>query len=366
MIRILHVVSVMDVGGMESYIMNMYRRIDRTQVQFDFLVHHMRRGAFEDEIEALGGHVYHLSVIDDLNLLKYKRDLRALFSAHPEYRIVHGHLGSTAYWYLGEAKRQGVPWRILHSHCPGRINTLKGYVKHMLFYLSPVHANIHLACSDNAGRYQFRKGAFEVVPNGIDVPRFRFSAQSRQEVRSRLGIDDRFVVGHVGRFYYEKNHAYMLDILRALKEKAPDAMLMLLGEGKLMEDIRRRAQEMSLEDSVLFMGLQKDCAPYYQAMDAFIMPSIYEGLPLAGIESQCASLPCLYSDTVSAEAKISPLTQYLPIGEENVGRWAEELLRIRACGPDRAGFQCDCGAFDTAVSARKMVRRYQTLWESKP
>lgn len=366
MIRILHVVSIMDVGGMESYIMNMYRRIDRSQMQFDFLVHHKRRGAYEDEIEALGGRVYHLSSIDDLNLPKYIRDLDALFAAHPEYRIVHGHLGSTAYWYLGAAKRHGVPWRILHSHVPGFMHSIKGYAKHMLFYLSPLNANINMACSAEAGRYQFRKRPFAVVPNVVDVARFRYDPARREAVRSELNLDGRFVIGHVGRFYYEKNHPYMLKILAEIRKTVPGAVLMLLGRGKLMEEIRSMAAQMHLEDAVLFMGLQKETVGYYQAMDAFIMPSLYEGLPLAAIEAQSASLPCLLSDTVSPEAAISPATTYLPIGEENMNRWVQALCDIYDHPADRSGIRVNAGDYDAAVSTQKMIETYQKLWESQP
>jgi len=364
MIRILHVVSILDVGGMESYIMNMYRRIDRTKIQFDFLVHHKRRGFFEDEIEALGGHVYHASLLDDFNLVKYIRFLRQLYAGEPQYRIVHGHLGSTAYWYLGQAKRMGIPWRILHAHCPGHTRTLKGYMKHLLFRFSPAFANISFACSQQAGKYQFQERPFELIPNGVDVERFRFSQEKREQMRSQLNLDGRFVVGHVGRFYYVKNHEYILKVFAALKKKVPEAILLLLGEGMLQENIKQLAHEMQLDDSVRFLGLQSDCAPYYQAMDAFILPSLYEGLPLAGIEAQCAKLPCFLADTMSPEARICPMTKFLSIAPDCVDQWADELEKISRQTPDRNENTCDMSAFDVSVSTSNMIDRYQKLWES--
>ncbi len=366
MIRILHVVSVMDIAGMESYIMNMYRKIDCTKMQFDFLVHHRRRGAFEDEIESLGGHVYHTSLLDDWNLAKYLRELKALFSDHPEYRIVHGHLGSTAWLYLGMAKRCGVPWRILHSHCPGCIHTLKGYAKHLLFYLSPIHANVALACSTEAGRYQFKKRTFEVIPNGIDVDRFRYSAEKRAVKRRELGFEDRFVIGHVGRFYYEKNHEYMLKILYRLKRKIPDAAMVLVGDGLLRSQIENRARKLGIDDAILFTGIQRDCSPYYQAMDAFIMPSVYEALPLTGIEAQCAALPCLFSETVSREVSLGDRAQFLPIGEEDVDRWVDELVKIHGSRQAREACIPDAARFDSDKRTRDMVARYEKMWESVP
>lgn len=366
MIRILHVVSVMDVAGMESYIMNMYRQIDRSRFQFDFLVHHKRRGAFEDEIEALGGRVHHMTVLDDFNLIKYIRDLRALYKAHPEYRIVHGHLGSMAYWYLGEAKRCGVPWRILHSHVPGHMNTLKGYVKHMLFYLSPLYANIRYACSKEAGEYQFKNSAFTVIPNGVDTARFRYSAARREAAREAMNLQGRFVVGHVGRFTGEKNHPYMLSILAELRKTVPNAVLMLVGQGPRMQEIRELTKTMGLEDAVMFMGLQKDTPPFYQAMDAFFMPSLYEGLPLAAIEAQCAGLPCLLTETASPETAISPLTAYLPIGEENVRRWAQTLEAVYTNPTDRNGLIVNSDAYDSSAGTQRMAETYLKLLESQP
>lgn len=361
MMRVLHVVSVMDMGGMENYIMNLYRKVDRTKLQFDFLVHHGRRGIFEDEIEALGGHVYHTTLMDDFNLIRYLRKLDELFRS-TQYRIVHGHLGSTAFFYLGAAERHGVPARILHSHCPGHPNTIKGYIKHFLFHFSPIHANVRLACSTLAGEYQFRRAAFEVVPNGIDVEHFRFSDQSRRDVRSRLGLEGRFVVGHVGRFYCEKNHAYLLRIFRAFREKVPDAVLLLLGDGALLEQTKAQAREMGLEGDVRFMGVIHDCAPYYQAMDAFVLPSIYEALPLTGIEAQCAGLPCLFSEGVSAEVKLDAQAGFLPISPDDVQLWVSRLMELREQHVDRNRALSGMERFDVGANARRMVARYEALW----
>lgn len=364
MMRVLHVVSVMDMGGMENYIMNLYRKIDRSELQFDFLVHHGRHGFFEDEIEALGGRVYHTTLMDDFNLPKYLNQLRKLFRDTP-YDIVHGHLGSTALFYLGSAKRAGVPVRILHSHCPGHPNTVKGYIKHILFRFSPIHANVYLACSDSAGKYQFRKAAFETVPNGIDVERFQFNERLRSDLRRELLMDDCFVIGHVGRFYYEKNHTYLLEIFRAFRERVPNAVLMLLGDGALMQNIKALAESMGLMESVRFMGVIGDCAPYYQAMDAFVMPSFYEGLPLTGIEAQCAGLPCLFSEGVSAEVKLDDRAEFLPIGRVNIDWWVDKLLEIRDCPPDRCRTMPGMERFDARLHAQRMTERYRELRRQK-
>ena len=365
MIRILHVVSILDVGGMESYIMNMYRRIDRTKVQFDFLVHHQRPGFFEDEILALGGRIHRTTLMDDFNLPRYIRQLRVLFREHPEYRIIHGHLTSPSVWYLGEAKRAGIPWRIAHAHCPGHIPSLKGAIKHVLFQFAPIHANIRLACSTEAGRYLYRNRSFELIPNGIDVDKFRFSLESRNEIRSGLGLDGCFVIGHVGRFYYEKNHEYILKIFARVHQQLPRARLLLLGEGKLKQEIEAKVREMKLDRAVIFAGLIQNCAPYYHAMDAFIMPSLYEGLPLTGLEAQCAGLPCLFSSTVSTEVQVSQSVDFLPIGEENINLWVSRVLEAEQNPSSRSIDLTRAEPFDCAIGTQKMVERYFTLWETE-
>jgi len=360
MMRILHVFSVLDVGGMESYVMNMYRHIDRTQIQFDFLVHHGRRGVFEDEIEAMGGRIFHATVLDDFNIPKYIRQLKKLYSEN-QYPIVHGHLSSMALWYLGEAERAGVGCRILHCHCPGYTKTLKGYLRHILFQFSPRHANVRFACSEEAGKYQFKDMDFEVLPNGIDIRKFRYSPDSRAEIRSQLGIGDEFVVGHVGRFFPEKNHVFMVKMFAKLVEKIPDAKLMLLGDGPLAEDIKQQVAEAGLEKNVIFVGLQKNCAPYYSAMDCFVLPSVYEGLPLSGIEAQCAELPCIFTAAASEQLKISPKAVYIPVGDDDAGKWADELKRISQTKTDRTAVTAESELYDVRKNAGKMAERYALM-----
>ncbi len=366
MIRVLHVVSVMDRGGMESYIMNLYRHMDRTQIQFDFLVHHNRCGAYEDEIRKLGGNVYHTDLIDNGNLLWYCRSLRQLFREHPEYRIVHGHLGSTAYWYLGAAEKQGVPWRILHSHCPGRVHTVKGAAKHLLFYLSPAHANIRWACSEQAGRYQFKKQAFEVMPNGIDVERFGFDPQTRQRIRKELGLDGRFVIGHVGRFCPEKNHELLLRIFQEVRKRIPKAALMLIGDGPNFLTIKEACRQMGLASDVHFLGLQQDVAPFYQAMDVFVLPSCYEGFSLTSLEAQAAGLQCLLTSNTSVQAKLSDRCVLLPVHARCLPEWSNALFDIYQNQADRAFCPEKIWPYDAKNVARDVFKEYQTLLERRP
>ncbi len=361
--RVLHVVGAMEYGGMETFIMNLYRQIDRDEVQFDFLVHHKRRGAFEDEIETLGGKVYHTSIIDDGNFIKYRHDLRTFYQNHPEYRIVHGHLGSMAFWYLGAAKKHGVPWRILHSHVPSYVKSVKGYAKNALFKLSPLYANINFACSPEAGKYQFQNRSFEIIPNVIDVTRFRYNENVRAETRNELNINNCFVVGHVGRFFTEKNHVFLLQMFQQLRKENSNAVLMLIGGGPLFEKTKQQAKELGLENSVLFLGLQENTAPYYQAMDAFVLPSLYEGFPLTGIEAQCAGLPCLFTDRTSSNILLLPGSKKLSVENNAVADWVNALAEISRSSVNREALPPQIMEHDSRTVAEKMTALYKQLWE---
>lgn len=364
MIRVLHVVSIMDRGGMESYIMNIYRCIDRTTMQFDFLVHHAKKGAFEDEINALGGNVYRTTFLDDFNLLRYREALRRIY-ADGDYRVIHGHLGSTACLYLSEAEKMGVPWRILHAHCSNHTKSLKGVLKHIMFGYGPQYANIKLACSQRAGEYLFRQKPFEETTNGIAVEHFLFSQMQRNAFRKQLNLTRKYVIGHVGRFTAEKNHAYLLEVFKKLHRKIPEAVLLLVGEGPLKKKMQNKVSIMGLDTSVCFMGMQADCAPFYQAMDVFVMPSLYEGMPLSGIEAQCAGLPCVFSSTVSPEIKIDSLVSFLPINKSAQIEWVNLLQQLYECKNERKKQRQAFAEFDVQILAHQMEERYKALCEEE-
>ena len=357
----LQVVASLNAGGMENYIMNIYRSIDRNKVQFDFIVHHTAIGLYEDEIKKMGGKIYHFDVLDQKNIFKYIFELNAFFSTHPEYKIVHGHLSSLAVFYLGIAKRNGVPWRIAHSHGAGFIQTPKGVAKYLMFKTTKWNANVYLACSTEAGKYLYGKDPFTFVPNGIDVERFAFSLEKRDEVRKSLGFDQEYVIGHVGRFNVQKNHGYLLSIFQKIVKKAPQARLLLLGDGELRDKIQSQAIRLGIQDKVVFAGVHKDVEDYYQAMDAFVLPSLFEGLPVTGIEAQYAGLPCFFSDVITREVQICQNAVFLGIGNENIGQWVEKLGKM-PINPQREKIKVMTDRFDTRSSAQDMERRYLSMW----
>lgn len=330
-VRVLQVLGGTGLGGAESRVMDSYRHLDRSRIQFDFCVHSQQEGFFDKEIESLGGHVYRVPRFRVTNWIEYRRAWKAFFREHPGYAAVHGHMTSTASIYLPIAKAAGVPLTIAHARSAGVDPGLKGAMTRFLRRNLGKKADVCLTCSRLAGEAVFgekmvKEGRVITVPNAIDAKEFAFSEQVRQRKRSELGIGEQeFVIGHVGRFGHMKNHAFLLDVFAQLHKRLPDSRLLLVGEGGLMDSIREKAAALGLSGRVIFAGNQAKVADYYMAMDFFVFPSIFEGLPGSVIEAQAAGLRCLVSDSVTDEVLITPLAQALPLSD-GAAAWAGNVL----------------------------------------
>jgi len=334
MIRILHVVHGMDCGGTENIIMNIYRNIDRTKVQFDFLVHTNKECFFDDEIKSLGGNIYHVCYYNMLNVLTYRRQLHDFFKSHREFSAVHGHLGSCACIYFRVARKFNLP-TIAHSHAINdKQKNLKNFLYRIHAYFSRGAANFYMGCSYEAGRDRYgRKIAegkkFKIIKNGINASNYMFNAEQRRNMRRELGVTDRFIIGNVGRLCYVKNHSFMIDVLKELKKTHNDSCLLLVGDGELKTDISRKAADLGLEDSVIFTGVRKDVAEVLQAMDFFIFPSFNEGLGIGLIEAQAAGLQAIANaEGVLPSTKITPLVEFIPISA-GPQEWANHISESR-------------------------------------
>lgn len=303
-IRVLHINYKMQCAGIETYIMNIYRNIDREKVQFDFLVHYTERQFYDQEIEKLGGKIYRLSIREDNNFAKYFSELKKFFMRHTEYKIIHAHMESFALFYLPFAKKAKIPVIIAHSHNDNVGFSIKGFMKRIMNVPFRYLSTDLLADSEPAGKFMFGGYQFKVVKLGIDVKQFRYSEETRIGVRNELNINDKYVIGHAGRFNEQKNHIFLLELFSAYHKKNNRAVLVLLGEGELEKKIKERIQKLKLENSVIFLGVKKDLYKYYQAMDIFVFPSLYEGLGIVCIEAQASGLKVVASTGVPKEAKI--------------------------------------------------------------
>lgn len=324
-IRILHIVTYMGRGGLETLLMNCFRHIDREQIQFDFLVHREFRGDYDDEIEALGGKIYRLPRLNPANP-GYFRALYDFFKNHSEYRIVHCHLDCMSALPLSVAKKCGVPVRIAHSHNANQDKNWKYLLKRFYMKKIPDTATHFFACSKDAGDWMFPGQSVTVLKNGIETDRFYFNPDVKSALRTELGIQDQLVIGHTGRFMPQKNHSFLLDVFAQIRKEKSNALLLLIGEGPLEHEIRQKATELALIDSVRFLGVRKDVNHLLQAMDIYVMPSLYEGLSLAAVEAQASGLPCYFSDSVSAECKLTDSVTFLPLSA-SPSRWAEAILK---------------------------------------
>lgn len=326
-IRILHIVPNMQAGGLETLIMNIYRNIDRTKIQFDFLVHYTGDYFYDDEIKKLGGKMYKLSVRDDNNFVKYLKDLDSFFEKHKEYKIVHGHMESLGQFYFKAAKRHHVPVRIAHSHNSATENTIKGKIKRVLLKRYKVYATDYFACSEKAGKFMFNNKEFTVLKNAIIVDNFTFSENDRQQLRRELGLENKLVIGHAGRFCEQKNHKFLIKIFRDIVRCDKNAILLLIGEGETFCRVQEQVSEYGLEDNVLFLGVRKDIAKLYQAMDCFVFPSLFEGLGIVAIEAQCSGLPVVASEVVPKEAAVTKQFYYMSL-DNTSKEWADTILKV--------------------------------------
>ena len=360
MIRVLQCVNNMHRAGLETVLMNYYRNIDRTKIQFDFLTHRPEASDYDGEILSLGGRIYHAPRLYPWNYPSYFAYMKQFFREHPEYKIVHSHIDAMSYLPLLAAKRAGVPIRIAHSHNTSLDLDYKYILKQYFRYRLTSVANILCGCGEEAGKFLFRGKKSRWIPNAIEPEKFLFDQQMRVRKREELGLGDAFTIGHVGRFTGQKNHDFLVELFASLLEQEPDAVLLLTGAGETKPEIRRKVREMGLEECVRFLGKRSDVNELYQAMDVFVMPSQYEGVPVVGIEAQFAGLPCVFSDRVPREVAFTPSCQFVKL-EASAHFWAEQVLMARK--HDRGVQLVSNSAYDVTSASRDLEEYYMRLLE---
>ena len=356
-IRVLHIVTYMGRGGLETMLMNYYRSIDRTKVQFDFLTHRDFEADYDAEILALGGRIYHLPPLNPFGK-GYLSALDRFFAEHPEYRIVHSHLDCMSGIPLKAAKKYGIPVRIAHAHNSNQPRDAKYLLKLMYKRMISRVATQLFACSEDAGRWMFGGSDFRVLNNAIDAVRYAYDAEIRSAARLKLGVsEDALLVGHVGRFDPQKNHSFLLTIF----EKIPgNARLLLVGDGALRPAAEQQAEEMGIRDRIIFAGVRSDVDRLLQAMDVFLFPSLFEGLPVSIIEAQAAGLPCLISDKVPIECKKTELVTQLPL-DAGASAWAEAVRSAAKTPRTNTLSQLRDAGFDIQANADWLADFYLTL-----
>lgn len=329
--RVLQVVTHMNRGGLETMLMNYYRHIDRDCIQFDFLTHREYDGDYGEEIKSLGGIIYHLPRLNPFSY-RYKKALDKFLEEHPEYQVIHVHQDCMSSVILKAAKKRGIKVRIAHSHSSSQDKNFKYLIKFVWMRSIPKYATDLMACGKEAGEWMFRGADFHILNNAIDANLYRVDIEKRNVQRKHIGINDaEILIGHVGRFSYPKNHEFLLDVFYQI-QKIREAKLILVGDGELRNEIEDKIRKLGLEDKVILTGLRSDVADLMQAMDVFVFPSHYEGLPVTLVEAQASGLPCLISDKVPIECKKTDLVQQVSL-EKDAKTWAD--LVIQTVGMER-------------------------------
>ena len=365
-VRILNLFTIMNRGGAETMVMNYYRKIDKTKVQFDFMVHRQERGAYDDEIEAMGGHIYRMCPIYPQNIFRYKQLLKDFFDAHPEYRILHSHMSELGYFAFKEAVRHRVPVRICHAHnapvfknetWKERLSVLpREWLARRMRRLS----TDYFTCSQVAGEWLFGSKnvkRLQFMPNAIDVNSFAYNAQKALEIKEQYGWKNNIVVGHVGRFCPQKNHAYLIEIFNSFHEKFAQSILVLVGSGELMSSIKQKVSELGLDKCVFFMGNQTNMPCLYWTFDVFLFPSFYEGLPVSLIEAQAAGLPCVTSDAISQQAKLLDCCKTLSLSDD-VRLWVDAMASVLKQKRKDTSREIKKAGFDIETNAEWLTQYY--------
>ena len=327
-IRVLQVVTIMNRGGLETMLMNYYRKMDRSIIQFDFIVHREEKGHYDDEILSLGGRIYRMPQIRPGNYRVYFKKLDQFFSDHKEYKVIHSHINENSSFVLRAAEKAGIPCRIAHSHLSDLGFDLKFPFRLYARSIMKAHPTKYFACSKNAGKWLFRNTSpeeIQVLNNAVNVEEFLFNKEMRQKIRRELNVRDELVIGHIGRFNKQKNHEFLIDIFKSVVEKRPDAVLVMAGEGNLKPQIEKKVADLGLSSNVRFLGVRSDIANLMQGLDLFLFPSLFEGLPVVLVEAQAAGLKCLISDSITKETNITERIEFASLGE-SPEEWANKIL----------------------------------------
>ncbi|MFR1824093.1 MAG: glycosyltransferase family 1 protein [Clostridium saudiense] len=367
--RVLHVVSSMNRGGAETMIMNLYRNIDKNKLQFDFVCHIKEKCDFEQEIYSLGGRIIRISSLGQIGLNEYINNLRKVISRYGPYQAVHAHTDIQAGIVMLAAKLEGIPIRVCHSHNtkwkenPRIKDNLQSYI---LRYIGRKTATNLCACGKDAAIFFFGKRAYEknqvtILNNGIDIESFNnINNVDIVKLKRQIGIkDDSFIIGHIGRFYEQKNHMFIVELAKELQEKNVKFNILLVGDGPLKEAVKQRVYDNNLDKNIKFLGVRDDVPMLLNIFDIFIFPSFYEGLPVTLIEAQASGVKCIISDTITEEVDLG-LGLIERVSLSNKDKWISYLLNKKS--------KCDISIINKKVSeagynARNNVRYLNKLYD---
>ena len=361
-IRVAQIIGKWLGGGVESVVMNYYRHIDRSKIQFNFICDEDSTNIPYEEIEKLGGKV--ILIPPYQKVFKYHKELKKILK-EGNYKIVHSHINTLSVFSLFAAKCAGVPVRIAHSHSTtNKQEKKKNLVKQVLRPFSKIFATDYMACTEHAGRWLFGNKEYDngnvyLLNNAIDLDKFKYDEKLRKEKRKELNIeDDTLVIGHVGRFVEQKNHRFLIDIFNEVHKQKENSILLLIGQGPLTEEMKEKVDSLGISDSVKFLGQREDVSELYNAMDLFLFPSLYEGLGMVLIEAQANGLPCIASTEVPKIVDISNNVQFYNLND-SIDIWLKnyDIKRFKF-------IRKNC-IYDIKKEAEKLEKKYILYWREK-
>lgn len=363
-IRVAQIIGKAINGGTESFAMNYYSHIDRSKVQFDFFVESTSKIIDREKIDSLGGRV--VLIPSYTHIFKYIKTLKKLFK-DGGYDIVHSNMNALSVFALYAAKKAGVKIRIAHSHSTtNKKEHLRNFIKNILRLFSKKYATHYFACSELAGRWLFGDKTFDegkvtVINNAIELERYKFNEQTRDTLRTQYGLTNQFVIGHIGRFMSQKNHTFLIDIFNEVQKHRTDARLLLIGDGPLYDEIVNKVHTLNLDDKVILTGVKQNASDYYNAMDIFVFPSLYEGFGMVLIEAQANGLPCVASTEIPREVNIAGQVDFVDL-DDAAEFWAKHILHLDT-NIDRLGYfnKMRNSSFDIKNEAKKLEERYFTI-----
>lgn len=368
-IKVLQVMGSLNRGGAESMVMNLYRSIDSHIVHFDFVTHGAPDGAFAEEIRSKGGTIYSCPKYLGYNHFKYSKWWKSFFEIHKEYRIVHSHIRSTAIIIFDKAKKNDAI-KIIHSHSTSNGKGIEAILKRILQYPLRFEADYFFGCSKEAATWLFGEDIvnnpkYHMIKNAIDTKLYILDEQVRNEYRIGLNIqNDCKILIHVGRFHESKNHEFIVDIVYNLINQQVNCKLVLVGDGELRKHIEDKVKKIGLKDKVLFLGIRNDVPNLLKMSDAFVFPSLWEGLPVSVVEAQAAGLPCYISDRITRDVNITDLVHNLPI-EDGSSKWANAIKEGLFTKRENTMEEIKKSGFDITESADWLVKFYVKIAREK-
>lgn len=375
-IRVLHIVNSLGQGsGVMSFIMNLYRNIDREKIQFDFIVGTSKEPNYEKEIRNLGGYIYNIPAPRSLNIkkyLNYKEEISSFFQKNEyNYEIIHSHVPIMNTFYFPIAKKNNIKHRIVHSHSTKSSSKKISRLRNSVLLL-PVkrQSTIYFACSEEAGEFLFgRKKILAkkvyIINNAIDTKKFKYNPIIAETVKKELNIEEEFVIGHIGRFANEKNHLFLIDVFAEIVKIKSNSVLLLIGDGELVDVVKEKVQRLDLTNKVKFLGIKENINQLLQSMDVFILPSHFEGLGIVTIEAQSAGVPCFVSTNVPSNVDVTNIITHLSL-KESPKIWAKEIIENNLNQPkyvDKSKYTEEIikSNYDIERSAKWLTEFYENL-----